>query len=196
MSTNPSRPSIYRHRQFGNASRIQQSDSSSAQAPLLDMLRPLFNVPLQPLLHHCFNAPKLMLTCSIFCSSATFGHSAPTVQHIAATLFHHCFNTPKPMLKIWKCFAHSTKCFIFCPSATFGHATPIVQCTAATLVPLLIHCTQALMVPSDHSISLPLLSVPLALPETSKVSFFLPLCLLHAVQYSSASASASVIMLL
>jgi hypothetical protein len=76
------------------------------------------------------------------------------------------------MLKIWKCFAHSTKCFIFCPSATFGHATPIVQCTAATLVPLLIHCTQALMVPSDHSISPPLLSVPLVLPETSKVSFF------------------------
>jgi hypothetical protein len=135
------------------------------------MPRPSFNTLLQPLLHHHFNAPKLTHA-QFFCSSATFGCSAPTIQHVAATLFHHCFNAPKPTLKIWKCFAHSTKCFIFCPSATFGCATPIVQCTAATLVPLLIHCTQALMVPSDHSISLPLLSVPLVLPETSKVSFF------------------------
>jgi hypothetical protein len=33
----------------------------------------------------------------------------------------------------------------------------------------------------------------LVLPETSKVSFFLPLCLLHAVQHSSAFALASAI---
>jgi hypothetical protein len=52
------------------------------------------------------------------------------------------------------------------------------------------------MIAADHSILLPLSSVPLALPETSKVSLFLPLRLLHAVQRSSASASASAIMLL
>jgi hypothetical protein len=88
--------------EFGNASRIQGSSSTFVpEAQNSDMLRPLFNVLLNPcsiitpLLLKCTQADtenSEMLgafnDCSNFCSSTKFGHATPNVQRSAEPLFH------------------------------------------------------------------------------------------------------------
>jgi hypothetical protein len=83
-------------------------------------------------------------------------------------------------------------CSSFCSSAKFGCSAPNDQRSADAL--LHRHSIVTSTHPSPQgpccSFCFAITFVPLALPETSKVSVFLPLCPLHAVQRSSAPASA------
>jgi hypothetical protein len=133
------------------------------------MLRPLFNILLQPLFHS-FATPKphrslLMLKKSvmlrafnalrfIFCPSTTFGHATPIVQYFTATpvpLLLHAQAPPLPAdaEKVGNASRIQRSLIHFLPkSTTFGHATPIVQYFTATPVPLLRHA-QAPLLPAD-----------------------------------------------
>jgi hypothetical protein len=112
---------------------------------------------------------------------------------VTPSLLHRHSATPKLMPKIQKCSAHSPTV----PSSAQAQNSDVMRPTFKVLLnprsitpPSLLRHTQALTAPAARSISLPAF-VPLALPETSKVSFFSTLCPLHAVQRSSACALAS-----